>query len=73
MKLFLRLWLRVSILVVVESALRGFSKTWAGMWSNGFNPCCSGIGPAGVDFGFDHIVAHCFNPCCSGIGPAGAG
>ena len=38
----------VSILVVVESALRDITKLKQAIEDTGFNPCCSGIGPAGL-------------------------
>ena len=61
----------VSILVVVESALRGLCRTEREGITWGFNPCCSGIGSAGQIHKLLSILTARFNPCCSGIGSAG--
>ena len=63
----------VSILVVVESALREKWTLGLKVGAVSFNPCCSGIGSAGMIANRNiTFLILCFNPCCSGIGSAGS-
>ena len=60
----------VSILVLVDAALRLFEKKEVFEMNESFNPCFSGCRPATINFDIMGRKLDSFNPCFSGCRPA---